>query len=306
MQSPAGMRRFFKPVEIDDEMEENFDLSTLRVNTSAGHNENTTNSFNSMTENQFEGFNPNEISLTAENKLKTEQMLNELRDSMADNNNKAEKIENKPLDFMTLKTKFEENYSCYCAENKKRKWNAFDEKVSKSAFNDKSLPPIIREFLVKLKEESNEYRVYRTKSSEWSNRSFDEEMVVACLLSILKGPEKKASPVKKDDVTVGLQPNMFDDSQLSFVMQIDHESKYASQLKPQYERKPPTIDQITSSTPHKALSVMPKSALPVHSPIVKAPLVSAVGHKRQKASDKRVDKNDPNWYLTYFAPGFFF
>lgn len=296
----GDMRQFFKPVEIDDEMEDNFDLSTIRGNTSAGRNNNTTNS---LTEDQFEGFNPTEISLTAENKRITDQMLKELRDSVVENNNVVKTVENSPWDFMKLKEKFLENYSCYYAKYKVHKWDCFNEKLSKSAYNDKSLPPIVKEFVAKLREESNECRVYRTQTSDWSDRTFDDEMVVGCLLSILKVPESKSSPLKNENnIGIGMQSNIFDESQLSVVMQMDYESKYASQLKPQTEPKTSTLDQFMSSTPHKVSSVLGNSAMPIHSPIVNAPLSSKGESEHAKTSDQRVNrinKDDPDWYLKY-------
>lgn len=298
------MRQFFKPVEVDEELEADFDLSTLHGNTSAGNNNNTATSFNSMTEVEIE-MNQNEI-------------IRHIAEINPENDHLREKIvkthSTKPVivvpDFNTLKEKFEQDYDRFCIENDaKRKWNEFDIRLSKSAVCDKNTPSIIKEFLIKIREECNQCRVFRTKTGEWADRLFDEEMVVACLKSLLEGPPKSATPPEQKDRAseMSMPQNMFDDSQLSFVVQMDCESKYASQLKSQYEHKPPPDeykpppDLFMSSTPHKMSKVMQNTTVPNHSPIVSAQR-TVIAHepiKLPKSSDLRINKDDPDWYLKY-------
>lgn len=291
----ADMRRFFKPIEIDDEIEENFDLSSYG-NTSTDHNDKSKNSCNTTTDSQFQKEQRNEsVSFNAQDK--------EL---------------SKSCDDVPLEVKFHKVYNRYCDIRKAQtKWNGFSEKISKTAINNDRLPDILKNALVKYTNESNNNRVFRTNPDAWSSCSTENKLKLISLMSLLhhkkinsiavnKSQKSSEAPGnQKENSETDKQSNTLDDSQMWSMMQTQSRSKYVSQLNVPCETKmykpPLAIHQIACSTPHKMSNGKSAPSAPIHSPIASSPIMSSFKQPHPMIHRHRADKTDPRWHLTFLG-----
>lgn len=277
----GGVRNFFKPLEIDDEIEENFDLSSYHK-TNAGHFNNNSNEQPLVENPLFASQNEPLVCDAANNQIETSLVQD---------------------DDVPLRIKFQKVYSHYCEIKKQRaKWNGLNDKISARAIDTKRLPSIVIDYLVKCRKESNENRIYRNNVNQWPTFSDEKQKRILDFMSLLtqqNNSPKTEETKPQNESQIDFHPNSLLESQLSFSMQMDHQSKYASQLGSHGEQKLPTMQQIASSTPHKALNVKHMPAIPMHSPIVNAVPVREFGRIPRKSD--RYDKNDPNWYLKYLG-----
>lgn len=286
----GDVRQFFKPLEIDDELQEHFDLSTLRGNTSA--NNTSSNSriaiHGNVSSNEF-------LCPDNQNSIETSGIVNDRIEQKNENDGYEER--------MRLKLKVQQLYAHYCDLKKNQsKWNDWDEKLSKPAINDPRVPIAIRELFARHKKESNDCRIFRTKSNaSWSTRSIQDQMNILILMSFLRKPEEAISSVPKESQFIDdapANPYPFDESQFNASLEMEQQSKYASQLKPQFDQKRPAMELFTSSTPQKTLHNRQKPAAPIHSPIVSAPRTEKP-LRRQRT--RQIDRNDPKWHLKYLG-----
>lgn len=287
------MRQFFKPIEIDKEIEDNFDLSDYG-NTSKEHKDSSKNSC--TVENQFEIQNQNEshCSITEAEALK------------------------KPCDDVSLEVKFEKVYSRYCDIKKaETKWNGFSEKLSKNAINNDQLPDVIKSAIVNIMNETNNNRIFSTKSDSWSNCSTENKLKLITFMSLLRHKKINTSAEnkletsfddaksQKEETNVDNQPNTLNDSEISCIAQIECQLKYASQLsvscETQKHNPPLSIQQIACSTPHK-MSNVKIAQIPIQSPIVNSPFMSSFKQPHPiNQHHHNQDKTNPRWYLKFLG-----
>ncbi|XP_055315691.1 uncharacterized protein LOC129575739 isoform X2 [Sitodiplosis mosellana] len=288
----GGVRHFFgKPVEIeiDKEIDENFDLTSYRVyNTSTDQRGN-------LIEDQLE-IDPPDLTLNYNND-DVEQLVSRYHDGE-----------------VPLEIKFEKVYRQYYNTKKSRaKWNGFSEKLSKTDYNNQHVPDILKKFLISSSDESNENRVFKTNRDSWRSISDERRLEIFKFMSLftqqckLNASKSKSSLCNsanlKNDSETELHLNSLIDSQVSFSMQIEtHQSKYASQMKVPVEKlvSPMTpLQQIASSTPHEIPNLKRIPAAPVHSPIVNTPLENK--RKQTHKQNRRRDVEGPNWYLKFLG-----
>lgn len=274
------MRNFFKPIEIDDDMEENFDLSIYRENTSTEHKEKSKNSSKSIDE---------ELLHTSENEL------------LVDDCPKPSE------DGVPLHVKVQNIYNRYCDIKKDQsKWDGFASKISKSAKSNEQLPLVLKNYLTERKKRSNGGKVFKTSANQWPTLSDDYQTQIYSLLSMLKLHDKdpdttgnlnqfeSQQPFNENcDLIVESQNYMFIDSQ--YAVRTQQESKYASQMQSMLHNtlQLPPMPQMASSTPHKTSTAKPLPAALVHSPIVNNSVASRV--------KKPIDRSDPKWFLKYLG-----
>lgn len=202
-------------------------------------------------------------------------------------------------DRLRLKIKLGQLYQRYCEAKKRRaKWNELDERVSKSSnLLDERVPSPIAELLRQSREDAKDRHIFQTSRA---NQSFDEKLKMMTIMSFLRLPDEQRSVAVKKNIKS--QPfNEFEEpSQLSFVnTPAEYESKYASQIKLSPKPVASTAQMFASSTPHKLLNDRCKPAAPIHSPIVGGSHANKVeNNSRQK---RRINKDDPKWYLKYLG-----
>lgn len=283
------MRKFFKPIEIDEELEEHFDLSAERgyLSTEQIVGNTTTDCNDTFKE--------------KENETSTHRMPNENHTELEfDIDTSSHKT---PDDFderMRLKVKLEQLYGRYCdAKKRQAKWNELDERVSKSSTLDKRVPSTIIDMLTQFRSEATERHVFRTNLNSCSNRSIVEKMNIMMLMSFLRLPEERSIAMTKKNIK-SESVDQFEDTQRSFLnATAEHESKYASQLKQSPKQTASTAQAFASSTPHKLLYNHQNSAVPTHSPIVGISRTNQIDCHSDRRS--RINKDDPKWYLKYLG-----
>lgn len=277
-------------MEVDKEMDENFDLSSFRGHTS-------TEQRDSLICDQLEIDHPD---LTC----------NQSNEFVEQNVSRTHDVDND----VPLEVNFEKVYSQYCDIKRDRsKWNGFGEKLSKSNKTNNNMPDILRKFLTNYSKESNENRVFKTNLDPWQSYSHERRLQILQVMSLLTQQSKlNANKSKlsvcdptnqKNDTEVELHRNSWIDSQVSFSMQMEHQSKYASQLKAPTDRNEPTmapLQQIACSTPHKITNFEGIHAAPIHSPIVNSPLANKLIQMYHRNRNHRRD-GDPKWYLKFLG-----
>ncbi|XP_031618360.1 ATP-dependent DNA helicase fml1 [Contarinia nasturtii] len=267
------LKAFFKPIEIDDELEENFDLSSYR----SDNNDNSTENKNSS--------------------LKHMEKINDKNNSCEDESDVQNRIND---DDVPLDVKLQKVYSAYITIKKSRaKWNGFGEKLSRKPINNEHLPDAIADFMSKYTKESDEHRVYRTNADLFHKNSDDAKQKLFELMSMLEKhrhlERNKSQPSEHEldnQTEVGdseFQTNIMNDSQMSFCVNTQHQSKYASQLKP--HRIMLADQQIASSTPNKMSSIKQMNMVPLHSPIVANEIIPS----------SRRNENGEKWYLKFLG-----
>lgn len=281
------MRKFFKPIEIDDELEEHFDLSTERGYSS------TENILRNTSTNTARNDNSENHRVLNDDQTNFESVFNASKPETHDDFDER----------MRLQVKLGLLYSRYCdAKKRQSKWNELNEKVSKSSEVSEHTPSIIKDMLAQSKKESSEHKcMFGTNVKNSIKRSFNEKMNIMMLMAFLRLPEEQSSFMGRKNMKCQTA-NQFEDSQLSyFNVPVEHESKYASQLKKLPEQSHATEQLFASSTPHKLLAKHPMSAVPIHH----SPIIGAAHANQMESHDdrkKRIrDKHDPNWYLKYLG-----
>lgn len=281
-----GVKKFFKPIEIDKEIDENFDLSSYR-NTEHGE---------TVIDDQSDMMIDPDLSSNLNNSIDKSDMDRQYDDDVS------------------LEEKFEKIYSQYCdIKRRQATWNGFADKLSKTACNTDHVPDVIKKFLVQMKD-STENRVFRTRRKQID--STEKQLNVLRFMSLMtKRNQLNASKSaanfcdpgnQENDTEVELHCKSLIDTQTSFSMQLDHQSKYASQhkLEAQTERvisMMTPLQQIASSTPHKMCSFKPVSSAPMHSPIVGSPLKNNLKQIHRPNSNCQRDSTDSKWYLKYLG-----
>lgn len=290
------MRKFLKPIEIDKELEEDFDLSDERGWSAADLLGTTTaDHCNDPMQSTMEDDEQNDTSAhnTDNRHMPSESYMESQFDLVASQNITDEDFD----DQLRLKIKLEQLYQSYCdAKKRQAKWNDLDERVSKSSsVLDERIPSPIADLLRQSRKDAKGRQLFQTNTNTRSKRSFDEKLRLMTLLSILRSPEEQPSvEIKKN-----FQPeplNEYEDSQQFFAnTPAEYESKYASQFKLSPKPVASTAQIFASSTPHKLLNDRRKPTAPIHSPIV------GLSHTKQVRQKTRINKDDPKWYLKYLG-----
>lgn len=281
------MRKFFKPMEIDKELEDDFDLSDERGYLNAGDPMQIT-------------LEDDEENDTSTHNAENPQMPSESYvESQFDLNTSHHETDDDFDDRLRLKVKLQQLYQRYLdAKERQTKWNELDERVSKSAnLLDERIPSPIADLLRKSRSEAKECRLFQTDADHRPKLSFDDKLRMMMLMSFLRLPEEQSSAVVKKNIKS--EPlNEFEDSQLSFVnTPAEYESKYASQFKLSPKPVASTAQIFASSTPHKLLNDRHKPAAPIHSPIVG----KSHANQTKNRQKPRINKDDPKWYLKYLG-----
>lgn len=289
----GGMKHFFKPfdIEIDKEIDENFDLTSYRGHTSTEHKE-------SLIGNQIE----------------VEIDHPDLSVNHDEDDDKPEVMIENVDDRVPLEVQFKKVCSQYSDIKRKRaKWNGFSEKLSKPAYINDHVPDILKKFHADHSKKTNENRVFKTNKDPWLTYSNEKRIEIFKFMFMLtKQDELNASKskssfcdpvVQKNDTEVETQPNSLVDSQVQIV-QIEHQSKYASQLKVPTDQIISTmasLQNIASSTPHKMFNLNRIPVDPIHSPIVKISLAYNWEQAHFRNRKRRRDAGGPKWYLKFLG-----
>lgn len=281
------MRQFFKPVEIDNEIEEDFDLSSYRGNTS--------NEYKDVSKEIYE-------TMKKDMDLDSQNVAYDLGTSTAvTRNDKSD---------TALEIKFEKVYDRYCNIKKMQsKWNELSEKLSKPAINADLLPNVLKQFQCQHAKDSNKNRIFKIKSDSWSSYPIERRIKLVAFMSLLLKQTKKLDEMptsaqesaKNNSEMIYQQNTVPPDSHINCTLQEDHQFKYASQME---MLNVPPMHQLPSSTPNKMSLVKRVPVALTHSPIVSGN--SSLNRWKETNRTKRScakDMTDPKWYLKYLGLG---
>lgn len=273
------MRQFFKPLEIDNEIEENFDLSSFRGNTSKEYKDASKETFENLRED-----------------------MNSQNVAYDQNTYSAVELAKSHDNDTPLEVKFEKVYDRYCNIKKAQsRWDDFSENLSKPAINADLLPDILKRSRSQHANDSNRSRIFKIEPDPWSSYPIKRRIQLVAFMSLLLNQIKTPN-----EMTVSTQENVneqntiTDDSQMNRIIQEEQQSKYASQINDVKMLNVPALHQIASSTPNKMSVVRCIPPVPTHSPIVGS-YTSLNSCKNQTNRPCAKDMTDSKWYLKYLG-----